>query len=388
MLKHVLTAVLMVAMVRPQLYDVFKSDVMKLSKQNWSAQVTTNRQNGRIFIVHFYTDDDGQSYKFSKDFDKKATEMKGIINFGFLNCSENKDLCNSEKPSKLPSLKVYPPIPIPPTDLDLDVNKAVKLGASYVQSYVTELTDEAAPGFLGGDMIVPKVMLFTDKQGLPLIYRALSNAFNAKMNFGIVRSDQKELISTYNVKSFPKVVLVKPGHKKPHVFDKEVNYMNLRDFLNIFSEQFVPKNNEKISDTKPWLFEAVPELTDASSKEVCTGLDKTLCVILFHPGQPAKDLIELMKDLKSTYDNNKNSFALKFSWIDSNRHSDWNDKLEVTDLSTSTVRILNPGRRKRFLKLEDGINKKAMETLFEKIFGGDARFTNLRGEIPIFSQEL
>lgn len=376
------------ALATSQIYDVFKSDVAKLSKQNWNAQVTTNRQNGKIFIVHFYSNDDGQSYKFSKDFDKKAAEMKGILNFGFVNCSENKDLCNAEKPAKIPGLKVYPPIPIPPTDLELDAEKAVRLGAGYIKSYVNEVTDDQAAGFLGSDEIVPKVLLFTDKKGLPLMYRSLSNSFNEKMNFGIVRSDQKELASTYNVRSYPKLVLIKPGHKKPHFFDKEFNYANLRDFLNIFSEQFVPKKNEKISDTKPWLFEAIPELNNASAKDVCTGLDKTLCVILFNKGQPPKETIDMLKDLKSTYDSSKNSFSLKFSWIDNTKHSDWNEKLEVSDTSSPTIRILNPGRRKRFVKLEDQITKKKLEDLFEKIFGGDARFTNLKGEIPEFSQEL
>lgn len=388
MFRHVIAILGLIALTHGQIYDVFKSDVMKLTKKNWSAQVTTNRQNGKIFIVHFYTNDDGKSYKFSETFNKKATEMKGIINFGFINCSENADFCKSEKPANMPGLKVYPPIPIPPIEMDLDANKAIQLGVKYIQAYVTEVTDESVAGFMGSDAIVPKVLLFTDKPGIPLIYRALSNAFNAKMNFGIVRNDQKEIMSTYNVKTFPKVIVIKPGDKKVHVFDKEVNYINLRDFLNIFSQQFVPKSNEKISDTKPWLFEAVPELTDASSKEVCTGLDKTLCVILFHPGQPPKDLIDLLKDLKSNYDNNKNTFGFKFSWIDSSKHSDWNQNFEVTDPNTPTIRILNPGRRKRFLKVDYNITKEAMEIIFEKIFGGDARFINLKNDIPAFSQEL
>lgn len=388
MLKHVLTLLLATSLCTCEIYDVFKSDVSKLTKQNWNAQVINNRQNGKIYIVHFFKNDDGQSYKFSKDFDKKASDMKGILNFGFINCSENKSVCDAEKLPKYPGLKVYPPIPIPPQDLELDAEKAVRLGASYIQSYVTEVTDDTAAGFLGNDVIVPKVLLFTDKKGLPLLYRSLSNSFNAKMNFGIVRNDQKELASTYNVKTFPKLVLVKPGHKKPHIFDKQFNYPNLREFLNIFSEQFVPKSNEKISDTKPWLFEAIPELTNASAKEVCTGLDKTLCIILFHNGQPPVETINMLKDLKSTYDNNKSSFALKFSWIDSSKHSEWNNKLEVSDSETPTVRILNPGRRKRFVKLESQVSKNGLEGLFEKIFNGDARFTNLKGDIPEFAQEL
>lgn len=388
MIKTTLVLVTLLSIYNAQIYDVFKSDVGKLTKSNWNSQVVKNQENGKIVVVHFYTENDGKSYQFSDEFNKKATAMKGIINFGFVNCTEQKKLCTKEKPTEMPGLKVYPPLPIPSVSMPLELGKAVKMAVSHIKAYVTEVNEDNVAGFLGDDAIVPKVLLFTDKKGLPLIYRALSNNFNNKMNFGIVRKDQEDLVASYKVKTFPKVILIKPGHKKPHVFDKEINFANLKEFLNIFSEQFVPKGNEKLSDTKPWLFEPIPEITNDSVKDVCTGLEKTLCVILFSPEKPSDDVINTLKAIKSNYENSLNSFSFKFSWINSSQHNDWVEKFNIEDKTQIDVRIFNPGRRKRFLKLESEFNKEAIEGLLEKLLGGDARFTPLRGDIPAFSTEI
>jgi hypothetical protein len=59
---------------------------------------------------------------------------------------------------------------------------------------------------------VPKVLLFTDKpKGTPMIYKGLSVAFEKKLNFGLVRSSDSTLVSKYNIKKFPSVIVIKTG---------------------------------------------------------------------------------------------------------------------------------------------------------------------------------
>lgn len=78
------------------------------------------------------------------------------------------------------------------------------------------------------------------------------------MNFGLVRSSDTALVSKYNVKKFPTVMVIKAGEKKPIVFDKkEFNFENLFEFLNIYSEVFVPGGGSSLdsSATKQWMTE-------------------------------------------------------------------------------------------------------------------------------------
>lgn len=91
-----------------------------------------------------------------------------------------------------------------------------------------------------------------------MIYKGLSVAFEKKLNFGLVRSNDSILVTKYNVKKFPSVVVVKTGEKKPIFYDgKEFNFENLFEFLNIYSEVFVPGGGSSLdsSATKQWMTE-------------------------------------------------------------------------------------------------------------------------------------
>lgn len=81
-----LFCLLIAAITCTDLYDPLKSSVYKLNKGNWSNNVLKGIQNGNIFLVHFYNPNDGESYEFTSDYEEKATKLKGIVNFGFVNC--------------------------------------------------------------------------------------------------------------------------------------------------------------------------------------------------------------------------------------------------------------------------------------------------------------
>lgn len=102
-----------------------------------------------------------------------------------------------------------------------------------------EVTAQNADTFVQDSPSVPKVFLFTDKKNVPLILRALSISFENKLFFGIVRESEQAVLKRYNVKQFPKIIVVKATERKPIVYDGEMNYGSIFDFLNIYSETFV-----------------------------------------------------------------------------------------------------------------------------------------------------
>ena len=384
-----LVAIFASAAVATEIYDGLTTDVQKIGNANWMNQVVKGRQNNNIFIFHFYNENDGKSYAVSKEFKEKASELKGIIIFGSVNCTREKAFCGREAPKSLPALKVYPPLPLPPVEFELDVKKALGEATRHIKSYITELSEDNIAGFVSSDPALPKVLLFTDKPGNAMIFRALSNSFNNKLRFGVIRSDKKELVSTYQVKKFPTLMVLKNGVKKPFLFTKEINYKSLFEFLNVFSEQFVPTDSSKNSEQKPWLFEAIPELHDKSANEICLALDKTLCVILFSEGKPSAEVIEQMKVLRKSSENNLDrSVGFRLMWLDSSKHTHWNREFDVAEGSGIQVRVLNPGRRKRYVKMEGEFSYNSIERVLEKIVGGDARFINIRADLPTFSTEL
>jgi hypothetical protein len=50
------------------------------------------------------------------------------------------------------------------------------------------------------------------------VYKGLSVAFEKKLTFGIVRNTDESLISKYQIKKFPSLIVVKTGEKRPFFF--------------------------------------------------------------------------------------------------------------------------------------------------------------------------
>lgn len=70
-------------------------------------------------------------------------------------------------------------------------------------------------------------------------------------------------MSKYKVKSYPAVFLLKEKDGKPVKYEgKEYNYQAIFDFINIYSETFVFRNNNEdqvvSAASKPWMSDRVP----------------------------------------------------------------------------------------------------------------------------------
>ena len=74
----------------------------------------------------------------------------------------------------------------------------------------------------------------------------------------------------FKVTKFPTILVVKPGQKKPIKFEgKFTDIREIFEFLNKYQETFALENNaadEELALKKPWLSEAVPELTSISAQ--------------------------------------------------------------------------------------------------------------------------
>lgn len=85
---------------------------------------------------------------------------------------------------------------------------------------------------------------------------------------GIIRKDETELFERYGVKKTPTIIVVKPTEKKPIYYKGEINYKAIFDFLNVYTETFVPGGDE-LNNDKPWTREMFPELTAKSANDIC-----------------------------------------------------------------------------------------------------------------------
>jgi len=62
---------------------------------------------------------DGKSVSVAKDLDEFSTEYRGLFKIGAINCAEEPGICEKEKVSSFPTIRVYPPVPLPSVDVDI-----------------------------------------------------------------------------------------------------------------------------------------------------------------------------------------------------------------------------------------------------------------------------
>lgn len=165
----------------------------------------------------------------------------------------------------------------------MDFDKIKKLAARFVGSRVVDVTQNNFDTFINDNPGKPKVILFSDKKGTPLIFKALSSHFDKTLLFGLVRDTEAGIVSKYKVKSYPAVFMIKEKDGKPLKYDgKEYSYQAIFDFINIYSETFVFRNEEEVvvsAASRPWLSEKVPQVTSDSADDICLKKEGALCVI-------------------------------------------------------------------------------------------------------------
>ena len=162
------------------IYDDKVSLVTNLNTKNFNSQITANRSKNLVSLVHFYKPSDGKSKDYVSEYDKFATDFDGMIKVAALNCVQFKELCEKEEISEYPTFKVYPPLPAPVMLYEgkIESNPLVNYMGKFISNRTSDLNMNNFDSWIATNPNLPKAVLFTDKKGVPLIFKALSVSFD------------------------------------------------------------------------------------------------------------------------------------------------------------------------------------------------------------------
>ena len=68
-----------------------------------------------------------------------------------------------------------------------------------------------------------------------MIYKALSVSFEKKLLLGVVRSSEYNIAQKYTIRKYPTIILLINTEKKPLVYQGELNFNSIFEFLNVYS---------------------------------------------------------------------------------------------------------------------------------------------------------
>jgi thioredoxin-like negative regulator of GroEL len=164
------------------LYDDKVSLVSNLNPKNFNSQITTNRSKNLISIVHYYTLSDGKSKDYVENYDKLATEFDGMFKIAAMNCAQYKEVCEKQDVTTTPVFKVYPLLPAPIMNYEGKIEPLAIVGflGKFIPNKVQELNPNNYENFLKERPNLPKAILFSDKKGVPLIFKAVAVSFDVK----------------------------------------------------------------------------------------------------------------------------------------------------------------------------------------------------------------
>ena len=142
---------------------------------------------------------------------------------------------------------------------DVSEDTLYKFITKNVPSYSSKITNEHAQNFLNQPLF-NKIILFTEKDKTPLIYKGLSSLFYDRILFGEVHSSEKEIIEKFNVMSFPTIVVVenpfllKDTHKL-HYYQGNVVASELAEFIEQFAlreKNYVKRMTDMKAERSPF----------------------------------------------------------------------------------------------------------------------------------------
>lgn len=129
-----------------------------------------------------------------------------------------------------------------------------------IQDYSINLTSSNIDTFLeSNDM--NKLILFTDKDKTPLLYRGLSSYFYDRLRLGIVRKDQKDLLSRFEIETYPTLLIFNSQKDgllyKDEIIDVYNGELNADSIINAV-EFLALKEKKYVTDKRIDLGESIP----------------------------------------------------------------------------------------------------------------------------------
>lgn len=258
-----------------------------------------------LSVVITYTDENELCKKLEPYILTVAESYKHLIRFYAVECHTVVEYeCTPEMEKSLPGLLLAHPSSTNSTTGEVQLFKErytgqmnMKTFGQYLLSkmpfYGYTLTFATMPAFVKAAAF-NKTVLFTDKDSVPSMFKALSAQFRDRMQFGVVWKNQTEVANKYNVKFFPTILTFSRG--KTFEYDGEIAFEDLKWYYGLYASLekalFLPS-------TAPEFAADSAKAVNASAHSRALKQGKSLAISLFYTSEkPSEDWERLRTDFK------------------------------------------------------------------------------------------
>jgi protein disulfide-isomerase A6 len=229
------------------------SNVIALNKKNFAESVFSSEH---VWVVEFFAPWCGHCKQLAPEYEKAATNLKGIVKVGAVDCDVEKELCGSFEVKGFPTLKIFPSksVPVPkkkdafhkvPEDYQGGRTAAAiaNFALTKLPSFVSSVTSANHDKFLGETL--PKAILFTNKDKTSDLYKALSIDYHHRFALGETKHTDKKLVEKYGITAFPTLLILAQEEGGEHIkFEGKLSHDSLSKFLEPHAVP-IPKQEKK-----------------------------------------------------------------------------------------------------------------------------------------------
>jgi len=354
------------------------SDVIDLTPNSFKSQVLDSEIP---FLVEFFAPWCGHCQRLAPEWEKAATNLKGIVPLGKVDCTVHQSLCSQYQVQGYPTIKVFSQKGKKVEDYQQarQATAIVGYATDSLPNNVVNVKDLASlNSFLAANSDIPHLLLFTSKSEVPPLLKSLSTSFKGRVAFGQVKEDNREIVQKYGVDSFPKILIIK-GEEDPIIYDGAINAEELREFVVSYASETAssvppPPSPPPVTRQKAQTSVSYVQLTADNLESECTGY----CIIGF-VDKDSGETPQVQADHKKLLDDIGNSFKkdgkFKFGWVDKKTEDSLVKKFSL-DPNEPALIVFHP-KRSRF------VNSPAFEftsafRIIEHVLTGDAHWENIK----------
>jgi hypothetical protein len=352
---------------------------------------------------------------FLTQYNEVAKNLKGMVKVLALSCDDFPVHCKNEfkaaskdatMDDSKPFFVIYPINPVPSyvykLEGKLEAKKLTNRLGKAIPDNSKMLDDTSFDGWVTTERSKPKVVLYSEKETVGTLWKALSSetVFRRTVNFGSCpKAKCANTAGRDKVSKWPTIVM-KRGDKAEITdhYKGEMKFEDIYNWVNLFSESGMGDQVHSASgkqttaeEEKPWLVQEIPELHAKSHQDVCFKGGDGLCVIYAKEKGPiSEEEIKMLIGLKGKFTSQMSDRGAKWKWmwIDLSVEKNYAEMFGLVKLPG--VVVFNPHKRLRWTKMDEDSEAIAtsgtIPTLLDKISGGDARFTPVKGQkLPVWA---
>ena len=245
------------------------TDVLQLKMDNLSKLL--NRR--KIWFVYFFKSKDGGFQDTKKKIVDIASQSYGIFNFGAVNCKDDEEICEDYSVYSTPKVIYFPDSGSDEEEYKgpIEFQSIFKYGAKLMQNFVRVINKDNYNDFMSTHSERYHVLLFTSKKITPPLFKALSKDYLNHLSFGEIRQTEIELIKTFNINSFPTLIIItEPEINEVDTFKEDLKYDNIKKFLNKYAYKKRQENkNIKVRELNSDTYERLGMCSINDGKNIC-----------------------------------------------------------------------------------------------------------------------